>query len=76
MRIPDGGQDLALDQIITRNSVILTMYLESTSDIEFGSCKSINHLLPDSLSTENFQDNTVAVQSSYDINHVIVGSPR
>ncbi|KAL6791623.1 hypothetical protein J3E68DRAFT_43076 [Trichoderma sp. SZMC 28012] len=72
----DAGQGWISDQIVTRNNVILALYVRLTSTFDFDSCKSTDHLLPkpsplslfppDSLPTEGVWGDMVAVQASYE----------
>jgi hypothetical protein len=70
LRLPiltsESRQGWDSDQIITRNYVILSMYLGFASHVSFGSQESTDHLPPDSPHTERIQDYTTTVQPSYE----------
>ncbi|PNP47437.1 hypothetical protein TGAMA5MH_01256 [Trichoderma gamsii] len=69
-------QGWALDQIITRNYVVLAMYIGFTSPTGFGSWKSTDVLLPEGRPTERTQDYTAVTQSSHESHYTIIDSPR
>ncbi|KAJ4860213.1 ankyrin repeats (3 copies) domain-containing protein [Trichoderma breve] len=62
----DGGDGRAPDQIITRNTAILAIYVGFTSPVDFESCKSTDHLVPDCLPTETAQEPMATAQAPYE----------
>ncbi|OPB39560.1 hypothetical protein A0O28_0052660 [Trichoderma guizhouense] len=72
----DAGQGWTLDQIITRNNVILAMYVGFMSPVDFESCKSTDHLVPDSPPTKRAQEHMATVQASYEGDYPMIDSSR
>ncbi|KAL7909800.1 ankyrin repeat-containing domain protein [Trichoderma velutinum] len=82
----DAGQDWASDQIITRNSVILCMYIGFTSPVGFENWKNTGHLLsrpyppslvlPDSPPTERVWEHMAAVQAPYEGDYPMIDPSR
>ncbi|UKZ79048.1 hypothetical protein TrVFT333_006799, partial [Trichoderma virens FT-333] len=80
----DAGQGWASDQIITRNNVLLALYIGLTSPVDLESRKStddllpksspLSHELPDSRPTERVRDHMAAIQPSYEGDYSMIDS--